>query len=156
DLISGLGAELNLNVDGKETLIDFGAGSLVYARLRAGETAVLRQEGPRWRTLVGKSGSAEPYVVSSPTAGRAEAWAHVMDTQRCTAVALADFAKSDGEIAIDADGRLRLHRQGTKQLRFWLHFVSMPVHVGAATSPQAMLAPLRVELGARNRSRKRN
>src|SRR5262249_13592567 len=43
DLISGLGAELNLNVDGKETLIDFGAGSLVYARLRAGETAVLRQ-----------------------------------------------------------------------------------------------------------------
>lgn len=151
-LISGLGAELNLNVEGKQTLVDFGAGSLVYARLRAGETAVLRQEGPRWRTLVGKAGAPEPYVVAVPGAERAEGWAHVMDNQRCTAVAIADFAKLGGpsaaaEIAVDANGRLRLYRGGTKQLRFWLHFVGMPVHAGAATSPQAMLAPLRVEVG---------
>ncbi len=35
--------------------------------------------------------------------------------------------------------------KGPKTLHFWLHFVPMPVQVGAATSPQAMLAPLVVE-----------
>jgi hypothetical protein len=35
---------------------------------------------------------------------------------------------------------------GAKRLAFWLHFVGMPVQVGAATSPQAMLAPLQVEV----------
>ena len=33
-----------------------------------------------------------------------------------------------------------------KGLRFWLHFVDVPVQVGAVTSPQAMLAPLLVEV----------
>ena len=38
---------------------------------------------------------------------------------------------------------------GPKKITFWLHFVGMPVHVGAATSPQAMLAPLRVTVSDR-------
>jgi hypothetical protein len=77
-----------------------------------------------------------------------------MDRERCTAVAVAEFAAGPGaEIAADADGRLRLWRSfapgaGPKRLAFWLHFVGMPVQVGAATSPQAMLAPLRVEVRA--------
>ena len=32
-----------------------------------------------------------------------------------------------------------------KVLRFWLHFVSMPVQVGAATSPQSMQSPLVID-----------
>ena len=35
--------------------------------------------------------------------------------------------------------------QPKKSLRFWLHFVTTPVQVGAVTSPQSMLAPLEVE-----------
>ena len=58
-------------------------------------------------------------------------------------------------IIVDADGRTQLWRdfagdggsppKGPKSLTFWLHFVTMPVQVGAVTSPQAMLAPLKVE-----------
>jgi hypothetical protein len=74
-----------------------------------------------------------------------------MDRERCTAVAVEGFAAGPGaEIAVGADGRLRLWRPfarpGPKRLAFWLHFVGMPVQVGAATSPQAMLAPPRVEV----------
>jgi hypothetical protein len=153
--VAALGAELNLAVQGPRTLVDFGAGSYVYAALRPGESAVLRA-GPPWATLVGRAGALRPYVVA-PAEGRtppAEGWAHVMDRERCTAVAVADFAAGPGaEIAADADGRLRLWRSfapgaGPKRLAFWLHFVGMPVQVGAATSPQAMLAPLRVEVRA--------
>ena len=39
----------------------------------------------------------------------------------------------------------RLPDQPKKSLRFWLHFVTAPVQVGAVTSPQSMLAPLDVE-----------
>jgi hypothetical protein len=152
--VAALGADLNLAVQGPRTLVDLGGGSYVYAALRPGESAVLRA-GPPWATLVGRAGTLRPYVVASAD-GRAlpaEGWAHVMDRQRCTAVAVDGFAAGPGaEIVVDADGRLRLWRSfarpGPKRLTFWLHFVGMPVQVGAATSPQAMLAPLRVEVRA--------
>jgi len=106
-----------------------------------------------------QAGATVPYVVASPGARPAEGWAHVMDSRRCTAVAVEGFATaakrdSPAEIAVDADGSLRLWRVGTKQLRFWLHFVGMPVHAGAATSPQAMLAPLWVEVSREKETRK--
>ena len=45
-------------------------------------------------------------------------------------------------IEASAGGRLTLKRprmSGERKVcRFWLHFMSMPVHVGAATSPQSM------------------
>jgi hypothetical protein len=167
--VAGLGAELYLNVQGEPTLVDFGAGSYVYAPLRSGQSARMRagflgrtppENALLWETLVGPAGALKPYVVA-PADERgtpAEGWAHVMDRTRCTAVAVADFAAQgqESEMTIDADGRLQLWRSfapegggvspGPKRLSFWLHFVSMPVHVGAATSPQAMLAPLQVEV----------
>ncbi len=169
-LVAGLGADVNVRVRGEPTLVDFGAGSLVYAALRKGQAARLEvrdepatQRNGRisiWETLVGKADALRPYVVGRGTP--AEGWAHVMDRKFCTAAAVADFAKSGqrGTISVDADGRLRLWKEfvrkgekpaaGRKALTFWLHFVTMPVQVGAATSPQAMLAPLRVEVRPRN------
>src|SRR5262249_3681698 len=93
-----------------------------------------------------------PLVVMPPSQpSKAEGWAHVMDRERCTAVAVADFAQHQqrSEIAVDADGRLRCEREydgktARKTLTFWLHFVSMPVQLGAATSPQSMMNPLQV------------
>jgi hypothetical protein len=167
--VAGLGAELNLNVRDGPTLVDFGAGSLVYAALRPGQTTVLRAGSlaaklrtPRWETLVGPADQPRPYAVALPGARTADAegWAHVMDRERATAVALADFAEAgrEADLTVDADGRLRLWRHfarggtapppGPKKMTFWLHFVGMPVQVGAATSPQAMLAPLRVSVRA--------
>jgi hypothetical protein len=163
--VAGLGADLNLHLEGEPTLIDFGAGSSVYTALRRDQEAVLRQNvranhphALAWETEVGPVGRLAPYVVATPSGPtRAEGWAHIMDRRRCTAVAVAGFATEHGaELVAGADGRLRLWRNfghtgspapsGSKQLTFWLHFVSMPVQVGAATSPQAMLAPLHVEI----------
>ena len=91
----------------------------------------------------------------------AEGWVHVMDKTRCTAVAIERFGRAsrDGIGVRAADGGVDLSRsfvvkrkaenleppKGPKSLHFWLHFVPMPVQVGAVTSPQAMLAPLVVE-----------
>ena len=167
NIVAGIGAELRLNVSAAPVLVDFGAGSYVYATLRKGEAAALRAgrgpkakaDKPAWETLLGPAKALRPYVVALPDERRsAEGWAHVMDRQRCTAIAVEGFAEAgqEAELTVDADGRLRIWRtfavrerpapRGTKRLSFWLHFVSMPVQVGAATSPQAMLAPLRVEV----------
>ncbi len=142
-LITGLGADLNLNITGEPALVDFGGASMVYAALRKGQRATLIGEPQSWRVLVG----GDPYVTGK--SGRAEGWAHVMDRERCTAVAVEDFGRRQDRIEAGADGRLQIWREtagaGPKTLVFWLHFVSIPVQVGAATSPQAMLAPLKVE-----------
>jgi hypothetical protein len=167
--VAGLGADLRLKVEGEPTLVDFGAGSYVYGHLRKGERAVLRagapgQREPAWETLFGPAAAVKPYVVAAPgQPPKAEGWAHVKDRQRCTAGALEGFAGAgqEAEITVDADGRLRLGKQfgragaapaaGAKTMTFWLHFVGMPVQVGAATSPQAMLAPLQVRVGGPGR-----
>jgi hypothetical protein len=59
-------------------------------------------------------------------------------------------------IEVRGDGLTTVHRSferaaprsdiemPAKELRFWFHFVPMPVQIGAATSPQAMLSPLEV------------
>jgi hypothetical protein len=166
--IGGLGADLALNIEGEPTLVDFGAGSLVYAALRRGEVAMLRggslePAAPPWQALVGPVEHPRPYVVAAAgtRTPAAEGWAHVMDRQRATAVAVAGFAdpRQEADLTIDAGGRLRLWKQfaqsgsaaprGMKKMTFWLHFVGMPVQVGAATSPQAMLAPLAVSVRGR-------
>jgi hypothetical protein len=94
-----------------------------------------------------------------------EGWVHVMDRSRCTAMAIADFGRPSqtqdtfDRYEIEAKGLLRFERRFRteqarprsgknpplpmkKDLRFWIHFETMPVQVGAKTSPQAMLAPL--------------
>jgi hypothetical protein len=163
DRITHLSAELDLEVDPTPTLVDFGAGSMVYTTLRAKEAAAMSAgPGPnRWAVSRGKVGSLQPFVVS-PDKGKvtpAEGWAHVMDRQRCTAIAVAQFGARLDRIAVEGSGKLTLvrdfagvrpkERDPRKHWRFWLHFVSMPVQVGAVTSPQSMMAPLQVETVAR-------
>jgi hypothetical protein len=168
-MVAGLDADLKLNVEGDPTLVDFGAGSYVYAHLRKRQRAIMRHHGHDlpWETRVGPVEAPSLYVVATqrrelegsegaakhrkPVYSKAEGWAHVMDRKRCTAVAVADFAgSSPAELVIDADGRLQIGKRfpgkGRKTLRFWLHFVAMPVQVGAVTSPQSMMAPLEVEV----------
>jgi len=144
--VSGLIADLNLNIQGPPTLVDFGATSMAYVALRKDQAAsfVAAREG-EWRIDVG----GQPYASGS---GVGEGWAHVMDSERATAVALAEFTRAPGvsreRIDVSPQGRLVVRRDfrggERKSLRFWLHFVGMPVQVGAATSPQSMQAPLEV------------
>src|SRR5262249_43552399 len=111
-----LGAEWKLLIEGEPTLFDFGAGTLVYGQLRHGETASMRQNPPgtpashpAWETFLAPKDQLKRYVVSPGSttlpARNAEGWAHVMDRERCTAVAVAEFAESKegAAIAVDAD-----------------------------------------------------
>ncbi len=159
--VDGLAADLNLLVQGAPTLVDFGAASLVYTTLNRGQSALLRARpthprlgGHPWEVHTGRGAALRPFVLPPPGRNEpAEGWAHLMDRQRCTALAVDRFGRaSEDEIRLDADGRLRLRRLpargagGLNAFRFWLHFVDMPVQIGALTSPQSMLAPLAVEV----------
>ena len=171
DRIASMGLDLNLQLEGSPVLIDCGAPSTVYTILEPRERLAFEAGGAlkaqgrdlSWRIARGR---AEPLPVEAAgerkdSAGSPpEGWVHVMDHRRCTAMAVADFGRPSAaaldRFEIDATGLLRFERQFrpaegsgplkplARRLRFWLHFVTMPVQVGARTSPQAMLAPLRV------------
>jgi hypothetical protein len=159
--VAGLEVDLRLAVDGDPTLVDLGAGSMVYGQIKGQERMTLRARASGlagkdvpWEVLKGSPDRFASFAVPPQgQRGQAEGWAHVMDRTRCVALAVAAFGQAAlDEIEIGADGRLRLVRRfadrgavplrGPKTWTFWFHFVGMPVQVGAATSPQAMLAPL--------------
>ena len=141
--------DLNLLIEGDPTLVDFGASETVYDALRTGQHFVLsavppNPGSPRWFVNLNN----EPYAkwMGFP----AEGWAHVMDKQRATAIAVANFGdQTNDSIDVSADGHFRIRRNfptsADRTLHFWLHFVTMPVQLGAATSPQAMQNPLRID-----------
>ena len=163
--VAGLGLDLRLGLDPRPTLVDLGAGSQVYSTLRgrerielvAGTAPGLTGGGRPWVVRRGEPDRLTPFVEApGPDAPKAEGWAHVMDASRCTAAAVGGFGRATRDrIIVDTDGRMQLWRdfagegasppKGPKTLTFWLHFVTMPVQVGAVTSPQSMLAPLKVE-----------
>jgi hypothetical protein len=167
-IVAGLEFDLSLLIEGSPTLVDFGAGSMVYGQIQGAERMELvagraigetePASGSGWTVLKG-TGTNPPVTASSAAESHrpAEGWAHVMDSRRCSALAIAEFGRKGARdrISVGADGRARLSRdfsvgsgeppRGPKSLTFWLHFVPMPVQVGAATSPQSMLTPLRVD-----------
>lgn len=157
---------LNSPTDKEPTLVDFGASSLVYLSLTPGTAARLSAQmampqaksvvGQSWKVLRGAKDRLESFVVrkSGAQTGDAEGWAHVMDRDRCLALAIGEFGKGgDDSIETTAEGNISLVRRfasdgssASKRYRFWLHFVGFPPHLTAATSPQAMLAPLSVHV----------
>jgi len=174
--LSGVGAELDVNVDEPTrqapTLADFGATSLVYLSLCAGQQTELRAgskaagadqkspEGSRyaWQVLRGKPDRLEPFVFGpkqSDGLAPPEGWAHVMDRKRCLAIAIDGFSRdAEDRIAVSAEGTVQLRRQfpagdanaraNVKRLGFWLHCVPFPPQQTAATSPQSMQIPVAI------------
>lgn len=167
-VVAVLKADLSLRIEGEQPLtLDFGANNTVYGVLRGRESMELQAgDAPglpplrsAWRVMKSEPGrqSPAPFALAASNDGPpAEGWAHVMDATRCTAAAVAGFGRSSRDaIRVAGDGGLGIYRTfsetraaapppGPKSLRFWLHFVPNPVQIGAATSPQAMLAPLEV------------
>jgi hypothetical protein len=142
-VVRGLMAEAHLQVDSQPLIVDFCAGTMIYATVSSDQSARMRSSASGWSIDV----NGENYAVGKMQ--RAEGWAHVMDRHRATAVAIKDFAETESSIETWADGRLRIWRdagQPPQSLTFWLHFVGMPVQIGAATSPQSMMHPLAVHV----------
>ena len=74
-----------------------------------------------------------------------------MDDIACAAIAMADFGQPEmfAEIRVDSQAKVHLRQivlNNDKKLHFWLHFVEMPVQIGAVTSPQSMMAPPEVRV----------
>jgi hypothetical protein len=165
DDVSRVEARTGLKLDRRPVVVDLGASNTVYGqlqekeslRLRAGTAPGLPAPGASWEVTKAVNQRDSPFARAvSKDAAPAEGWAHLMDSSRCTAIAVGDFgSKTQDEIVCSSNGDLMLRRcfagpgasseKPRKAMRFWLHFVSMPVQIGAATSPQAMLAPLVVE-----------
>jgi hypothetical protein len=166
--IASMGLDLNLLVEGSPILVDCGARSTVYSTLEP-EDRLAFEAGPglsargrelSWRVARGRGNSPVLEAAGSRKDGSgAEGWVHVMDSRRCTAIAVAGFGSGSVGILdrfeVEGSGLLRFECQFlargpatgsgkpvAKGLKFWIHFVTMPVQVGARTSPQAMLAPL--------------
>ena len=137
---------------------DFGTENGTYGAFRnATDTAVLtqtvNQKGPAgWLVRAGPQGGQLNDYESSPS-GRAHGSGHLLDARGAVAFGFADFAREQGtyRIALSGSGLASFSfepsRPGTEhRLTVYQHFVSTPVPIGAATSPTAMLSPLKVDV----------
>ncbi|MGW8181985.1 MAG: hypothetical protein ACWGQW_24925, partial [bacterium] len=106
---------------------------------------------PPWAIYHGIRDELSPLVVArdgSRLPGQG-GWVHLMDDARCTAAAVARFGVAGiDRIEVEGSGLLKIshhpvHDQAV--LEFWVHFVRMPVQIGARTSPQSMQSPLAVK-----------
>jgi hypothetical protein len=139
---------------------DFGTPNNTYGVFRnANDVAVLTQtvtpKGPsEWTVQTGASAALQPYERS--TAGRppvASGWGHLLDARGAVAFAIDRFAAEPGTYSITLNGQGHVSftfapRQPAAEHRLvvYQHFVSVPVPIGAATNPAAMLHPLRIDV----------
>ena len=140
------------------TTWDLGTGSWSYGVFRdAGDVAELVQ-------TVRANGKADWHIravhrgtesIVERAAGRrperAEGWGHVQDGERVIAFAMENFATEAGvsRVTLAASGQTSFHvaplrPQKAHRLGVYLHFVSNPTPIGAATPPVAMASPLEV------------
>ncbi len=138
---------------------DLGTENGTYGAFRnATDTAVLlqtvNQKGPAgWMVRTGSEGGTLGDYESSPTGRAASGWGHLLDARGAVAFGFADFAREQGayRIALSGSGQTSFSfepsRQATEhRITVYQHFVSTPVPIGAATSPTAMLSPLKVDV----------
>lgn len=152
--IEEMSLQLRLNLDQptrrSRTLVDLGAGRTIYRSLTTGSQVELRANRhgqPSWEVLRANQGQLLPFVVAPEGAAFAEGWAHVMDRQRCLAIAFDRFGQQGPErINIQADGTITASKsfadEAPKTWRTWLHFVHFPPRQSAASDPYMMQHPL--------------
>jgi len=146
--------ELLLNLDPPDnkapTIADFGGGTTGYVTLSADQHAQLSATGKEWS--ISRGNRSDDVAIFASKESAAEGWAHIMDRERCLAMAVTDFGKASTDtIRFDSGGRVIASRMftgetKTKVLRTWYHFVFYPPQISAATGPQAMQQPLRVSI----------
>jgi hypothetical protein len=155
--------EFQLKVEPAPTLVDFGAADTVYGVLRdreqmileAGDAPGLAGLGRPWVVRKGPDGNLAPFALASrpdavgrggPRHGRVPLHGFGRRPVRPgVAGSDRDRDRRPGPDLPRVRGCRRGATAGPKALTCWFHFVQMPVQVGAATSPQAILAPLEVE-----------
>ena len=139
---------------------DFGTGSRSYGALRATADAVtlvqsvVRPGTADWQI---RARNANAEWVQERAAGErpgvAEGWGHLEGGDRALAFAVEDFARQAGEysIVLAGDGQLEFRFApsdpgGSHSFAVYQHYVSVPISVGAATSPVAMSTTLEFQI----------
>jgi hypothetical protein len=147
-----ISTELKLNLEGEPLIADFGVDDGVYLTIKKNEASSLTrtidfapaETRVNWKLESGQLDKLQPFAKSQTqrVAIGSEVeikplWMHAMDKKKAIALA----GKNLQQIDFSGDGKLRWisHLQLTE--RFFLHFVSMPVQIGALTSPQSMINP---------------
>ena len=152
DLISGVSFETPLIVGVLPFVWDFGTDRWTYGSLQNATDAV-RLSTPSttdrsrdWEISTRRNEEWQVYEVSTEGAAIAT-WGHIQ-SERVVAFAMHD-QRTDGvahHIAIDGRGQLSMTANapgaGHHELTVYHHYVSVPVQIGAATSPMSMLNPL--------------
>jgi hypothetical protein len=138
---------------------DLGTENGTYGAFRtAADTAVLQQTvnqkgSAGWIVRTGTEGGTLGDYESSPSGRPASGSGHLLDARGAVAFGFADFARERGvyRIALSGNGQTSFSFEPSRpaaeqRLTIYQHFVSTPVPIGAATSPTAMLAPLKVDV----------
>jgi hypothetical protein len=105
----------------------------------------------------GAAGKLQPYERSAPSAPPlAYGWGHLVDARGAVAFAIDRFGRQAGvySLAVNGQGHASFTFEPASpaaehHLVVYQHFVSVPVPIGAATSPASMLTPLRVDVRRR-------
>jgi len=134
---------------------DFGTGGWTYGALRAATDAVDLTEtvdarrAAQWTVRLGPAEKEQLYATSGAGSPPASGWGHVQDAKAAVAFVVEQFGRRPGTSSILFDGsghltfRLTPAQPATAHtLTVYEHFVSTPVQIGAATSPDAILSPL--------------
>jgi len=131
-----LAVDAQFNLTKLPLLWDFGAGSWLYGNLsKPGQIVTMQQRNAAWDVITG------PDTVFA-TSKIFDGCGHLTDSERVAAFGIPDAA-SDNQIKLTADGRVQI-AAARRELAVYFHVVGQPIPVTAVTSPQAMIAPLRV------------
>jgi exo-rhamnogalacturonan lyase-like protein len=139
---------------------DFGTGSRSYGALRAPGDAVTLAQSVVWPGAADwqiRARNANAEWVQERAAGArptvAEGWGHLEGGDRALAFAVEHFAREPGEysIVLAGDGQLEFRFApsdpgGSHSFAVYQHYVSVPISIGAATSPVAMSTPLEFQI----------
>lgn len=135
---------------------DYGTARWTYGQLQNAQEQVILTQTVRtggsadWTVSLGPRGKEESYEVMDRTAP--VSWVHLQADKEAVAFFIDEAARKPGtyKFSLGGDGQTSFRyapaQPGAKhQLTVYEHFVRTPVHIGAATSPSAGLAPLVAE-----------
>ena len=137
---------------------DFGTDRWTYGSLREpADSVVLTSDvtasgGTAWQVTTVRGGQEQVYETSGPLRSTVAGWGHLQAGQDAVAFGLDAFGRRAGtyRFAIEGNGQTSFRFTADSpvtqhQLTVYEHFVSIPVQIGAATSPTSMLNPLVAE-----------
>jgi hypothetical protein len=153
--VRGVAVQLPLSLGALPWVWDFGTARWTYGSLRGATDSVVMTDtvtsagAAEWSVTTGPKGREQVYETSRPDGATFAGWGHIQSAKEVVAYAIEGLRTRPGSyrIAVDGGGQGSFQfapsmPQTQHELTVYVHFVSTPVQIGAATSPAAILSPL--------------